>query len=74
MSKVKVASINPYHCNDIRLRRFSGISSNRWICPLILIGIGNLYPVLLDSVVETCIDPNKFYEVTSEHNLEESII
>jgi hypothetical protein len=24
--------------------------------------------------VETCIDPNKFYEVTSEHNLEESII
>ena len=23
-----------------------------------------------DTVVETCIDPNKFFEVTSKHNLE----
>jgi len=26
----------------------------------------------VDSVVETCIEPNKFYEVTSEHDLEPS--
>jgi len=27
-----------------------------------------------DTVVETCIDPNKFFEVTSKHNLETSMI
>ncbi len=35
---------------------------------------GNLYPALNDIVVGTCIDPNKRPEVTSEHNLETSII
>ena len=29
------------------------------------------YPALNDTVVGTCIDPNKFSEVNSEHNLEE---
>ncbi len=32
------------------------------------------YPALNDTVVGTCIDPNKFSEVNSEHNLEESWI
>ncbi len=26
-----------------------------------------------DTVVETCIDPNEFFEVTSKHNLEQSL-
>ena len=28
---------------------FTGISSNRWTCLFILIGSGNLYPVLQDT-------------------------
>ncbi len=31
------------------------------------------YPALNDTVVGTCIDPNKFSEVNSEHNLEQSL-
>jgi hypothetical protein len=37
-----------------------------------LLGSGNLYPGLQDTVVGTCIDPNKLPSVTSEHNLEAS--
>jgi hypothetical protein len=48
----------------------TGRRSNRWIRLFILIGSGNLYAALNDSVVETCIDPNKLPEMTSEHNLE----
>jgi hypothetical protein len=31
-------------------------------------------PALHDTVVETCIDPNKLSELTSEHNLEASLV
>ena len=30
------------------------------------------YPALNDTVVGTCIDPNTFSELDSEHNLEQS--
>jgi hypothetical protein len=53
---------------------FTGISSNRWTCLFILIGSGNLYPVLLDSVVVSAVVPNTLPEVTHKHNLEPSLI
>jgi hypothetical protein len=48
--------------------------SNRWTCLFILIGNGNLYPALNDTVVGTCIDPNISTKVTCKHNLEPSLI
>jgi len=53
---------------------FTGTKSNCYINMSILIGSRNLYPALNDTVVGTCIDPNKFSEVSSKHNLEESTI
>ncbi len=43
--------------------------SKRELLTLILIGSGNLYPVLNDTVVGTSIDPNEFSKLTSENNL-----
>ncbi len=41
---------------------------------MILIGSGNLYQALNDTVVRTCIYPNKLPEVTSEHNLDNLLL
>jgi hypothetical protein len=54
--------------------RFTGISLNPCTCLPLLTGSGNLYPALNDTVVGTCIAPNKLPEVISKHNLEASII
>jgi hypothetical protein len=51
---------------------FTGISSNRWTSLSILIGSGNLYPVLNDPVVVSVVVPNTIPEVTHKHNLEPS--
>ena len=53
-------------------KRLTGISSNRWTCLFILISSGNLPPVLNDTVVGACIDPNIFSEVNCEYDLESS--
>ena len=53
---------------------FTGISSNRWTCLFILIGSGNLYPLLHGSVVVSGRLPNTFPERNSKHNLEPSLI
>ncbi len=54
--------------------QFTGISSNRWICLFILIGSGNLYPLLYDTIVGSGRLPNTFPEMISKDNLELSII
>ncbi len=48
--------------------------SNRLTFLFILIGSGKLYLALNDAVERTCIDPNKLPKVTSEHNLEKSVM
>jgi hypothetical protein len=61
-------------CYVIPTETLTGIGSNHWTCMFILIGSGNLYPALNDTVGGTCTDPNKLPKETSEHNLEASII
>jgi hypothetical protein len=50
----------------------TGIRSNRWNSLFILIGSGNLYPVLHDPVVVLDGLPDIFFKASSEHNLETS--
>ena len=50
----------------------SGLSSNRWINPSILIGCGYLYPILHGPVVVSVAAPNSSFELNSKHNLEQS--
>jgi len=52
--------------------RLTGISSNRWTCLFILIGSGNLYPLLHGIVVVSVVIPNAYLEVNNKHNLETS--
>ena len=54
--------------------RYTGRSSNRWICLFILIGSGNLYPLLYDTIMVSGRLPNTFPEMISKDNLETSII
>ncbi|MCK5515765.1 MAG: hypothetical protein KAI39_02735, partial [Desulfobulbaceae bacterium] len=54
-------------------RNITGISSNRWTCLFILVGSGNLYPLLHGSVVVSVVMPNASLEVNNKHNLELSI-
>ena len=77
---VAVAEIGPGNLNSsasfsaLTGSEMSEISSNRWSSPPILIGSGNLYSVLHDSVVLSTMLPNASLEVNNKHNLETLII
>jgi hypothetical protein len=45
-------------------QRLTGISSNHRPCRLILIGNGNLYPLLLESVVVSTLMPDNIYHAS----------